>query len=194
MGVAVGVFADHGYGAASLDRIAEEAGIRKSSLLHRFGTKEALYVEALTTVLQVLGGMVSGAATGEEGFSRRLDRLSALITDYFFSEPCAARLLLREVMDRGPLFAGPGGGVFERVLGEATAFIEAGVVAGEFDTADAADTVMSVAGIHLTYFAVHTLSEQVRGEPIFTASARDRRRREVTLQVRRLCGVRGSAP
>ena len=115
VGAAVGVFADYGYGAASLDRIAEESGIRKSSLLHRFGTKEALYVEALTTVLGALGAMVSGAATGEEGFAGRLDRLSALITDYFFAEPRAARLLFREVMDRGPLFSGErgrrGGGV-----------------------------------------------------------------------------------
>ena len=172
VGAAVGVFADYGYGAASLDRIAEESGIRKSSLLHRFGTKEALYVEALTTVLGALGAMVSGAATGEEGFAGRLDRLSALITDYFFAEPRAARLLFREVMDRGPLFSGERGAVFEQVLGDAAAFIEAGGAAGEFDTADAADTVMSVVGIHLTYFALHTLSEQARGEPIFTIHTR----------------------
>jgi len=186
---AVGVFADHGYSAASLDRIAEQSGIRKSSLLHRFGTKEALYLETLSTVLGQLGGMVARAATGEESFPDRLDLLSALITDYFFDEPRAARLLFREVMDQGPLFSGEGAAVFEHVLGTAISFLEAGVAAGQFNTADAADTVMSIVGIHLTYFAVHKLSEQVRGEPIFTAAARDRRRREVTLQIRRLCGV-----
>ncbi len=186
---AVAVFADKGYAAASLDRIAGDAGIRKSSLLHRFGGKEALYLESLSIVLGRLGEMVAEAADGPGSFSDRLDRLSAIITDYLFEEPRAARLLFREVMDQGPLFSRADASVFELVLGTAISFLTSGVDAGEFDLSDAADTVMSIAGIHLTYFAAHELSGRVRGEVIFSRAAHERRRREVITQVRRLCGV-----
>ncbi|MBJ93975.1 MAG: hypothetical protein CMP23_05795 [Rickettsiales bacterium] len=189
LSAAVSAFADQGYAAASLDRIAEQTGIRKSSLLHRFGNKEALYLEALATVLGNLDELVQEAAESTEDFVQRLDRLSRLITDYLTGEPRAARLLFREVMDRGPFFSGVGGPVFLHVLNTAVTFVEAGTAAGEFHTNDAADTVMSIVGIHLTYFAIHELSEQVRDEPIFTAPARDRRRMQVVEQVRRICGV-----
>jgi AcrR family transcriptional regulator len=183
-------FADAGYAAASLGRIAEACGIRKSSLLHRFGSKETLYLEALSTVLGRLGGMVAEAASGPGDFVDRLDRLSIVITDYLFEEPRAAALLYREVMDRGPFFVGAGGEVFRAILREAVTFLQAGIAAGELESTDPADTVMSICGLHLTYFAIQELSEAVRGEPVFTAKALKRRRREVTAQVRRLCGVK----
>ena len=78
LSAAVSAFADHGYAAASLDRIAAETGIRKSSLLHRFGSKEALYLEALTIVLGNLDELVQEAAESTEDFAERLDRLSRL--------------------------------------------------------------------------------------------------------------------
>jgi len=189
LSAAVTAFADHGYTAASLDRIAEETGIRKSSLLHRFGSKEALYLEALAAVLGNLAELVQEAAESTEDFPERLDRLSRLITDYLTGEPRAARLLFREVMDRGPFFSGTGGPLFLHVLNTAVSFVEAGVSAGQFQTSDASDTVMSVVGIHLTYFAIHELTEQLREEPVFTVQARDRRRVQVVEQVRRICGV-----
>ena len=190
IGVAVTCFADAGYVAASLDRIAEAAGIRKSSLLHRFGSKEALYLEALSTVLGRLGGMVAEAGAGPGSFADRLDRLSTVITNYLFEERRAATLLYREVMDRGPFFGGAGGEMFRAVLHAAVEFLEAGVDSGELELTDPADTVMSICGIHLTYFAIHELSETVRGESIFSDEALVRRRREVIVQIRQICGVK----
>lgn len=187
---AVTCFADSGYGAASLDRIAEAAGIRKSSLLHRFGSKEMLYLEALSTVLGRLGEMVAEAGSGPGDFGSRLDRLSTVITDYLFTEKRAATLLYREVMDRGPFFSGPGGDMFRSILRAAVDFLEAGIEAGELTVTDPADAVMSICGIHLTYFAIHELSEGVRGEPIFTEDGLVRRRTEVSKQVRQICGVK----
>jgi len=134
--------------------------------------------------------MVAEAAAGPGDFVDRLDRLSIVITEYLFEEPRAATLLYREVMDRGPFFAGPGGEVFRAILREAVTFLQAGIDAGELESTDPADTVMSICGLHLTYFAIHELSEAVHGEPVFTAEALKRRRREVTAQVRRLCGVK----
>ncbi|MCP4873611.1 MAG: TetR/AcrR family transcriptional regulator [Proteobacteria bacterium] len=187
---AITAFANHGYAAASLDRIAEEAGIRKSSLLHRFGSKQALYLESLAAVLGNLGEMVATAATSDGSFVDRLDGLSSVITDYLSDEPRAARLLYREVMDLGPFFAGSGGDVYRQVLATAVAFVQAGSDSGVFDVGSASDTIISIVGVHLTYFATHELSEQVTGAPIFDEAGRARRKREVIVQIRRLCGVR----
>ncbi|NQV83465.1 MAG: TetR/AcrR family transcriptional regulator [Rhodospirillales bacterium] len=40
---ATGVFLDHGYGAASMDAIAEKAGVSKQTVYSHFGSKEALF-------------------------------------------------------------------------------------------------------------------------------------------------------
>ena len=113
-----------------------------------------------------------------------------MVTQPLFEERRAATLLYREVMDRGPFFSGPGGEMFRSILKAAVDFLEVGVAAGELEITDPADTVMSICGIHLTYFAIHELSEAVRGESIFTEKALLRRRREVLKQVRQVCGVK----
>lgn len=46
--VAVEEFADHGYKAASTNRISEVAGVSKGLIFHYFGSKEKLYTAAVT--------------------------------------------------------------------------------------------------------------------------------------------------
>lgn len=43
VGAATGVFLDQGYGAASMDAIAEKAGVSKQTVYSHFGSKEALF-------------------------------------------------------------------------------------------------------------------------------------------------------
>lgn len=189
---AVQVFAEDGYESGSLQRIAMAVGIRKSSLLHRFGSKEALYLEVVALVLGRLAEMVSEAALGDREPPKRLDDLSRTITRYLGEEPFAARLLFREVMDRGPFIEGDGGAMFDMVLGTAVRFLEDGKADGFFDFEDAGDTVISVTGIHLTYFVIPALSSELVGRRIFEPAAVASRSDSVLKQVRRICGV--SAP
>lgn len=49
-----GVFARHGYGATTVDEIAEEASIAKGTLYSYFKSKEDIYLTALTHDLRVL--------------------------------------------------------------------------------------------------------------------------------------------
>jgi len=46
--VAVRLFTDHPYDDVSLERVAGEAGVTKRTVLRRFGSKEALFGEAMT--------------------------------------------------------------------------------------------------------------------------------------------------
>lgn len=183
------MFADHGYAGARLDDIAGAAGIRKSSLLHHFGSKQALYLEALAWILGDLGSMVDEAASGPADFVARLDRLSAVITDYLGGAPAAGRVLFREVMDRGPFFVGPGGSVFETVLQTAVGFLEEGMQDGAFERQDTRQLVMSIVGVHLTWFTVGSLTATIAGLDPFADDAVEARRTAVVAHVRRLCGV-----
>jgi len=187
--IAVSFFADEGYRATSLDRIAQECGIRKSSLIYRFGSKEGLYIESITAILGSLSTMVGAAALSEGNFIHRLDQLSGAICDYLGTEPKAARLLFREAMDQGPFITGPQGELFSAILETAVEFLEAGDKAGEFSVSDARDLVLTIVGVHLGYFAIEELSERVQGVPVYNAESLARRKHEVTIQIRSLCGV-----
>jgi len=187
--IAISFFAEEGYSAASLDRIAKKCGIRKSSLIYRFGSKEGLYIESIAAILESLSMMVGAAAMSEGNFVHRLDQLSGAICDYLGTEPKAARLLFREAMDQGPFITGPQGELFTAILGTAVDFLEAGDQAGEFSISDARDLVLTIVGVHLGYFAIEELSEKVQGTPVYEPDSLARRKHEVTLQVRSLCGV-----
>lgn len=56
--IALAEFARAGYAATSLQRIAELAGLSKSSILYHFASKEALLEAAISPALQRFEGMV----------------------------------------------------------------------------------------------------------------------------------------
>lgn len=191
------VFAEDGYDAASTNRIAELAGLRKPSLLRRFGTKEALYLEVMSGVLAALTGPIRDARLDDGDILDRLDRLGALIIDYLTRDRFTARLLVRELIDRGPFYRSPTGRAAVRAGMEATAaFLQAGIDAGVFARTDAKHLALSIASLHVHYFASPDLASDLLGTDPFSTAARAQRTTAVLDQVRRLCGApaRGVTP
>ncbi|MCB9745020.1 MAG: TetR/AcrR family transcriptional regulator [Alphaproteobacteria bacterium] len=185
---AAGVFAAQGYAGASLQEIAQAAGLRKASLFHHFESKEALYLEAVASAVGALGGLIAEAQLDGGGYVERLDRLSVLVTRSLGARPRVARLLMREMIDEGPFLQGPGALLVPQVLGGARAFLEAGMAAGAFTPQPSDQLVMSILGLHLTWFAGLDLTRRISGADPFEAEALEARAQEVAAQVRRLCG------
>ena len=52
LNAALGVFSDHGFRGATLDQIATEAGLSKPNVLYYFASKEAIYTELLSGLLE----------------------------------------------------------------------------------------------------------------------------------------------
>jgi len=183
-------FAERGFAGASLAHIAECAGIRKASLFHHFESKDALYLEAIGTTLAPIGQLVAEAAVSAGDFVARLDSLSVGIARALGGEPVAARLLFRELVDRGRFLHGPGAVVVEQVLGAGQAFLQAGMDEGAIQPGNPAHLMMTLVGVHLAFFAAPDLSESMLGQSPFDEAVVADRAEAVRLQVRRLCGAR----
>ena len=179
-------FAAEGYAGATLEAISARLGIRRPALLHHFPSKEALYAEALHSVLAELAEVLAHAIRPGE-FHEQLDALSEGLTVYLAGHPEAAGLLLAELV--GPRDRTPGATTAVNVLEIAAAFLEAGMAAGEIPRQDPRDLVLSIVGLHLVCFAVPAVSARFLGESPYSPEAAARRAGHVRVQVRRLCGL-----
>ena len=90
------VFAQEGYGAASLDAIGHRAGMSKHRILHYFRSKKALYESVIAEVLSFVGEMIELYEQVDE----RDPSLAALelFVDQLAARPTLARLALFEMI------------------------------------------------------------------------------------------------
>lgn len=104
------LFAEKGYGAASIADIAEQAGVSKANIFHHFQSKEALY----TAVLQVACAETTHALDelARPSSAPLTERLGDYVKTHLaamFRHENAARLVLREILENddwaGKVFA-----------------------------------------------------------------------------------------
>jgi len=189
LALALGAFAERGYAGASMAEIAGSAGLRKASLFHHFSSKEALYLEVLAGIASGLATALADARLQGGDFGDRLDTLGTIATHYFGGHPGAAQLLLRELLDGGPFSSGPGAPAIQATLDSLAAFLQAGMLQGEIPYQDPHHLALSIASLHLTYYAAPKVCEDLLEAEVFEASMNEARLEAVLEQVRRLCGV-----
>lgn len=100
---AEGAFAATGYAAARLEDIAGVAGIQRASLLHHFGSKEALYAAVVRRSFAALGAALMAATARPGAFEPRLRAVVETFARFVDARPSLARIILREmVATEGP--------------------------------------------------------------------------------------------
>jgi AcrR family transcriptional regulator len=165
--VATRLFAERGYEGASMNDVAESVGMRKASLFYHFATKDALYEAVLDRLVVTLQAALEAIYVSSGTFPDRLDAITETVVTLLSSHPYAARLLLREAMDWGPVIRGK---LLERillVLEAAAAWVRAGQEQGAFVEGDAKQIVLSVIGLHFLPFALGQLVERYTGQDAF---------------------------
>ncbi len=178
------LFAERGYEGASMADLAERVGLRKASLFHHFPSKDALYATVLEAIFTRLGDVIVISATTPGNFAERLDRMTDSLVDAMGEQPCAARLVVREMMDWGPFARERFEGTVMPVMRAAEEFVLAGQREGAFPVRDAKQVVLTMCGVHLLPFAVGHVVEAFTGGPPFAPAFLAARRASLRLEVR----------
>ena len=165
--VATRLFAERGYDGTSMNDVAERVGMRKASLFYHFATKDALYEAVLDRLVATLQTALEAIYVSSGTYQDRLDAVTDTVVTLLSSHPYAARLLLREAMDWGPVIRGK---LLERillVLEAGAAWVRAGQEQGAFVEGDPKQLVLSSIGLHFLPFALGQLVEKYMGTGVF---------------------------
>lgn len=165
-------FSRHGRQGARMQDIADRAGLNKALLHYYFRSKERIYEEVFTYVFRHYFMRMAAPLRSEGTFAEILRRFIHQYVDLLNENPALPMFMLREIAEGAP--------VFRRRIGEITAtegtadsgdtplalphiilsFFERGVRDGAVTAADPLQTMISVMGACIYFFAAF---------PIFSA-------------------------
>ena len=183
------LFAQSGFAATSLTRIALAAGLSKPALFHHFKNKDGLYESVLYSTIGRLAKVIGESNLSEGTYEERLCDLGGRLADYFGEHPDAAQLLLREFVNNGPFTAGAGRQQVRATLQIAVAFLKAGQEAGEFVVDDPRRLVLAATGHLLFFYGSRQVTDDLLGGNALSAENRLEQRAAVMRHFRRLCGI-----
>jgi TetR/AcrR family transcriptional regulator len=152
---ALGVFARQGLDGASLEAIAQAAGISKPNLLYYHPTKEALYVAVLEQGLSAWLAPLNRFSEGDdpaEAIAALIEAKLALSRDH----PEVSRLFALEMLRGAPLLRPVLAGPLKAVFDAKVAVIQAWTAAGKLAPVDPPHLIFSIWALtqHYADFAV----------------------------------------
>jgi AcrR family transcriptional regulator len=115
--VATRVFSRRGFHEASMDEIAELAGISKPMVYAYFGSKEGLYVACIRAAGEGLTASIAGGAAAELPPDEQLWQGSLALFRFVARHPDAWRVLYREASAEGGPSAAQVAGMRRDVIG-----------------------------------------------------------------------------
>ncbi len=102
---AVGVFAEHGYHATSMNDVAEAAGVTKPVLYQHFSSKRELFIELLADIGQELRVTISKATADAAGPRQQIENGFRAYFSFVDDHTDSFRVLFGSGARRDPEFA-----------------------------------------------------------------------------------------
>jgi AcrR family transcriptional regulator len=146
-------FAEMGYDAAGVNRIAARARVNKAMLYYHFGSKRALYVDILRDMFRAVAARARAIADGPGSATQKLDTWIATIVAEAALRPWFPPMMLRELASGAPRFDPDTFAMMNAVFGAVRAVIEQGQEEGVFRDADPLLTHLTIMPPILIFFA-----------------------------------------
>jgi AcrR family transcriptional regulator len=158
-------FAERGFDAAGVDRIAARARVNKAMIYYHFDSKLGLYVEVLRDMFRAVGLRARAIADGPGSPEAKLDTWIATIVEEAAARPWFPPIMLREIASGGPHFDPETLGMMNAVFGAVRDLIVQGQKEGVFDDVDPLLTHLTVMPPILIFFARQRVVARRKGAP-----------------------------
>lgn len=145
-------FADRGYDAAGVDRIAARARLNKAMLYYHFGSKRELYHEILHDMFGTVAARARAIADGPGTAPEKLDAWIAAIVEEAAARPWFPPIVLREMASGAPRFDPKTFGMMNAVFEAVRDIIVQGQREGAFRAADPLLTHLTIMPAILLFF------------------------------------------
>ena len=146
-------FAERGFDAAGVDRIAIRAKVNKAMIYYHFGSKRKLYLEVLRNMFRAVGLRVRTIADGPDTAPAKTDAWVAAIVEEAARRPWFPSIMLRELASGAPRFDPDTFAMMNAVYGGVRDIIQQGQREGAFRPVDPLLVHLTIMPAVLMFFA-----------------------------------------
>jgi TetR/AcrR family transcriptional regulator len=125
-------FAERGYAAAGVDRIAGKARVNKAMIYYHFGSKADLYREILQDMFRAVSARARAIADGEGTPEAKFDTWVATLVEEAAARPHFPSIMLRELASGGDRLDPDTVRLLDSVYGAVREMVLAGQQQGDF--------------------------------------------------------------
>jgi TetR/AcrR family transcriptional regulator len=164
-------FAERGYEAARVDRIALRARVNKAMLYYHYRSKQALYVEVLRDMFRAVGVRARAVADAPEPADVKLDTWIAALVEEAAARPWFPPIMLREIASGAPHIDEATFTMMNGVYLAVRDMVVQGQREGTFRDADPLLAYLMILPSILIFFARQRVIAQRKGMQGFAAAA-----------------------
>lgn len=145
-------FAERGYEAAGVDRVASKAGVNKAMIYYHFRSKLGVYTEVLRDMFLALGARARALADGPGSPPEKMDAWVSAIVEEASARPWFPPIMLREIAAGFPNLDPETLAMMQDVFSGVRDIVVQGQQDGSFRDADPLLTHLTIMPATLTFF------------------------------------------